>query len=78
MFSPAQSGANAYARVGIETGVMGASPHRLIAMLYEGARNAIATQAAFRGVFDDRSATLSISAPDKILHRTQFTSQALD
>lgn len=42
MFSPAQSGANAYARVGIETGVMGASPHRLIAMLYEGARNAIA------------------------------------
>lgn len=44
MFSPAQSGANAYARVGVETGVMGASPHRLIAMLFEGARNAI-TQA---------------------------------
>lgn len=42
MFSPAQSGANAYARVGVETGVMGASPHRLIAMLYEGARQAIA------------------------------------
>ena len=42
MFSPAQSGAHAYARVGVETGVMGASPHRLIAMLYEGARNAIA------------------------------------
>lgn len=42
MFSPAQSGANAYARVGVETGVMGASPHRLIAMLFEGARNAIA------------------------------------
>jgi len=42
MFSPAQSGANAYARVGVETGVMGASPHRLIAMLYEGARKAIA------------------------------------
>lgn len=42
MFSPAQSGANAYARVGVETGVMSASPHRLIAMLYEGARKAIA------------------------------------
>ncbi|WP_042302035.1 flagellar export chaperone FliS [Paraburkholderia kururiensis] len=42
MFSPAHSGANAYARVGVETGVMGASPHRLIAMLYEGARKAIA------------------------------------
>jgi flagellar protein FliS len=42
MFSPAQSGANAYARVGVETGVMGASPHKLIALLYEGARKAIA------------------------------------
>ncbi|WP_063498117.1 hypothetical protein [Paraburkholderia phytofirmans] len=29
MFSPGHSGANAYARVGVETGVMGASPHRL-------------------------------------------------
>ncbi|ASL44200.1 Flagellar protein FliS [Burkholderia sp. AD24] len=42
MFSPGHSGANAYARVGVETGVMGASPHRLIVMLYQGARQAIA------------------------------------
>ena len=42
MFSPAHSGANAYARVGVETGVMSASPHRLIAMLYQGARPAVA------------------------------------
>ncbi|WP_179402906.1 flagellar export chaperone FliS [Burkholderia guangdongensis] len=42
MFSAAHAGANAYARVGVETGVMGASPHRLIAMLYQGARQAIA------------------------------------
>ncbi|HZZ11004.1 MAG TPA: flagellar export chaperone FliS [Paraburkholderia sp.] len=42
MFSPGHSGANAYARVGVETGVMGASPHRLIVMLYQGARRAIA------------------------------------
>jgi flagellar protein FliS len=41
MFSPGHSGANAYARVGVETGVMGASPHRLIVMLYQGARQAI-------------------------------------
>lgn len=41
MFSP-QSGANAYSRVGTETGVMGASPHRLIELLYQGARKAIA------------------------------------
>jgi flagellar secretion chaperone FliS len=42
MFSPGHSGANAYARVGVETGVMGASPYRLTAMLYQGARKAIA------------------------------------
>jgi flagellar protein FliS len=42
MFSAGHAGANAYARVGVETGVMGASPHRLIAMLFEGARKAIA------------------------------------
>lgn len=42
MFSPEHSGANAYTRIGVETGVMGASPHRLIVMLYQGARRAIA------------------------------------
>jgi flagellar secretion chaperone FliS len=42
MFSPGHAGANAYARVGVETGVLGASPHRLIVMLYQGARQAIA------------------------------------
>jgi flagellar protein FliS len=42
MFSPGHAGANAYARVGVQTGVMGASPHRLIVMLYQGARQAIA------------------------------------
>ena len=42
MFSPGHAGANAYARVGVETGVMGASPHRLVVLLYQGARQAIA------------------------------------
>lgn len=42
MFSPGHAGANAYARVGVQTGVMGANPHRLIVMLYQGARQAIA------------------------------------
>ncbi|HEX3382517.1 MAG TPA: flagellar export chaperone FliS [Paraburkholderia sp.] len=42
MFSTGHAGANAYARVGIETSVMGASPHRLIVLLYQGARQAIA------------------------------------
>jgi len=34
---------NAYARIGVETGVISASPHRLILMLYEGAIAAIAS-----------------------------------
>ena len=42
MYSPGHAGASAYARVGVQTGVMGASPHRLIVMLYQGARQAIA------------------------------------
>ena len=42
MFSQGHAGANAYARVGVETGVMGANPHQLILMLYQGARRAIA------------------------------------
>lgn len=37
MFGAMQKGANAYARVGIETGVVAASPHSLISMLFEGA-----------------------------------------
>jgi flagellar secretion chaperone FliS len=47
MYSPGQAGANAYARVGVQTGVMGASPHRLIAMLYQGARQAVAQARMF-------------------------------
>lgn len=38
MFGSSQArGANAYAKVGIETGVIAASPHKLIVMLFEGA-----------------------------------------
>lgn len=37
MFGSTRSGANAYAKVGIETSVAAASPHRLIVMLFDGA-----------------------------------------
>jgi len=36
-----QRGVNAYAKVGLETSVIAASPHKLIVMLYDGALNAI-------------------------------------
>lgn len=37
MFGSMKTGANAYAKVGVETGVLAASPHKLIVMLFDGA-----------------------------------------
>ena len=37
MFGSRQTGVNAYAKVGMETGVVAASPHKLIVMLFDGA-----------------------------------------
>ncbi len=41
MFGSFGRGANAYATVGVETGVVAASPHKLVVMLFEGAMLAI-------------------------------------
>ncbi|MDD5335621.1 MAG: flagellar export chaperone FliS [Rhodoferax sp.] len=44
MYEPnamARSGASTYARVGLETGVMSASPHQLITLLFNGVKTAI-------------------------------------
>jgi flagellar protein FliS len=43
MFGSANSGANAYAKVGVETGVTSATPHHLIVMLFEGTLIAVST-----------------------------------
>ena len=43
MFGSTRNGANAYAKVGIETGVAAASPHKLIVMLFDGALLSVAT-----------------------------------
>lgn len=42
MFSTTQSPSDAYALVGVETGVMSASPHKLVLMLFDGALLAVA------------------------------------
>ena len=42
MFGTTQSGANLYANIGVETGVLAANPHKLITMLFDGALVAIA------------------------------------
>ena len=48
MFGSSQArGANAYAKVGIETGVIAASPHKLIVMLYDGAITSITNALSF-------------------------------
>jgi flagellar protein FliS len=41
MSAAARHAVNAYARIGTETGVMTADPHKLILMLFEGARLAV-------------------------------------
>ena len=41
MYTPSRGAAHAYANVGLETGVVAASPHQLIVMLYEGAELAV-------------------------------------
>ena len=46
MFGSPARGANAYANVGIETGVAAASPHKLIVMLFDGALVAVTTALA--------------------------------
>jgi flagellar protein FliS len=41
MFGSMQRGVNAYAKVGLETSVISASPHKLIVLLYDGALVAV-------------------------------------
>lgn len=48
MFGSRQTGVHAYAKVGMETGVVAASPHKLIVMLFDGAL--VALSAALNGM----------------------------
>lgn len=48
MFGSRQTGASAYAKVGMETGVVAASPHKLIVMLFDGAL--VALNGALAGI----------------------------
>lgn len=65
MFGSMKSGANAYMKVGVETGVIAASPHRLIVMLFEGAETAL------------RSAIAQMSAGD-VPGKGRSISKAID
>ncbi|WP_018078499.1 flagellar export chaperone FliS [Thiobacillus denitrificans] len=59
MYTNPRSAANAYASVGLETGVIAASPHQLIVMLYEGAE--LAVRMAIKHMADGDMAKKSIA-----------------
>jgi len=61
MFAPHRSQTAAYHRVNVETGVTAADPHRLIAMLYDGAIDAVAAArgALQRGDIATKGAAIS-------------------
>ena len=61
MFGTRQSGVNAYAKVGIETGVSAASPHKLIVMLFDGALVALSSAILFMkaGNIPEKGAAIS-------------------
>lgn len=46
MYTSSNAGANAYAKVGMESNVIGASSHELITLLFQGARRAISLSRA--------------------------------
>jgi flagellar protein FliS len=48
MFGSRQTGVHAYAKIGMETGVVAASPHKLIVMLFDGAL--VALNGALSGI----------------------------
>ena len=61
MFGSMQRGVNAYAKIGLETSVISASPHKLIVMLYDGALVAIksATSHMALGHIAEKGAAIS-------------------
>lgn len=61
MFGSSARGVNAYVKVGLETSVMSASPHKLIVLLYDGALVAVknAAQHMSRGQIADKGKAVS-------------------
>jgi len=61
MFGTMQRGANAYENIGVETGVVAASPHKLITMLFDGALVAIAMSSKYMKAGDIKNKGESIT-----------------
>jgi len=67
MFGSPNRGANAYAKVGLETGVVASSPHKLIVMLFEGALVAAKAGQAHMAAGETEKKGLSISKAINII-----------
>lgn len=67
MFGSVPFGANAYAKVGVETGVASASPHKLISMLFDGAMTAISNAMSLMEMKDMSGKGQSISKAINII-----------
>ncbi len=67
MFGTISSGANAYSKVAVETGVVAASPHKLIVMLFDGAMIAVSTAVSNMKAGDIPSKGQSISKAISII-----------
>lgn len=67
MFGSPNRGANAYAKVGLETGVIASNPHQLIVMLFEGALVAARAGLAHMAAGETEKKGLSISKAINII-----------
>jgi flagellar protein FliS len=67
MFGSPNKGANAYAKVGLETGVAASSPHQLIVMLFEGALVSVRSAAAHMKAGETEKKGLAISKAINII-----------
>ncbi|MDP2110038.1 MAG: flagellar export chaperone FliS [Thiobacillus sp.] len=67
MYTNPRNAAHAYANVGLETGVVAASPHQLILMLYEGAELAIRMAIKYMNEGDIAKKSAAISKASSII-----------
>jgi flagellar protein FliS len=67
MFGTHRTGVNAYANVGIETGVAAASPYKLIVMLFDGAAVAIRSAIVHMNAGDVPAKGLAVSKAINII-----------
>ena len=69
MYSKSGYGVNAYASVGLETGVLAATPHKLILMLFQGAHVALSSALVHMKNGDITGKGEALSKPSRSLTR---------